>query len=103
MICVASVRHKKVCVSKMRFSATQRAPSRVEKAANAPKFMSTQNANTRLSAALVMHKLMPAKGLWNRFAMFRDVIEGVCASRNANGETQAGLCLTNASQLETGN
>jgi hypothetical protein len=87
----------------MRLSATQRVPSRVDKAANAHIFMSTQNANTRLSAALVMRKLMPAKGLWNRFAMFRDVIEGVCASRNAIGETQAGLCLTNASQLETGN
>jgi hypothetical protein len=87
----------------MRLSATQRAPRRVDKAANAPKFISTQNENTRLPAALEMRKLMPAKGLWNRFAMFRDVIEGVCASRNAIGETQAGLCLTNASQLETGN
>jgi len=103
MICVASVRHKKVCVSKIRLSATQRVPLRVDKAANAPKFISTQNENTRLPAALVMRKLMPARGLWNRFAMFRDVIEGVCASRNANGETQAGLCLTNASQLEPGN
>ena len=80
MICVASVRHKKVCVSKIRLSATQRVPRRVDKAANAPKFISTQNENTRLPAALVMRKLMPAKGLWNRFAMFRDVIEGVCAS-----------------------
>jgi hypothetical protein len=64
----------------MRFSATQRAPRRVDKAANAPKFMSTQNQYTRLSAALVMRKLMLAKGLWNRFAMFRDIIEWVCAS-----------------------
>ena len=71
MICVASVRHKKVCVSKMRLSATQRAPRLVENAANAPKFMSTRNENTRLSAALVMHKLMLAKGLWNRFASLR--------------------------------
>ena len=70
MICVASVRHKKVCVSKMRLSATQRAPRRVDKAANAPKFMSTQNENTRLSAALVMRKLMPAKDLWSRFRQF---------------------------------
>jgi hypothetical protein len=71
MICVASVRHKKVCVSKIRLSATQRAPRRVDKAANAPKFMSTQNENTRLSAALVMRKLMPSKGLWNRFPSLR--------------------------------
>jgi hypothetical protein len=55
----------------MRLSATQRAPRRVDKAANAPKFMSTRNENTRLSAALVMHKLMLAKGLWNRFASLR--------------------------------
>ncbi len=70
MICVASVRHKKVCVSKMRFSATQRAPRLVDNAANAPKFTSTQNENTRLSAALVMRKLMPAKDLWSRFRQF---------------------------------
>lgn len=103
MICVASVRHKKACVSKMRFSATQRAPRRVDKAENAPKFMSTQTENTRLSAALVMRKLMPVKGLWNRFAMFRDVIEGVCASRNAISETQTGLCVTYSLQMDTGN
>ena len=103
MICVASVRHKKVCVSKIRFSATQRAPRRVDKAQNAPKFMSLQSENMRLSAALLMRKPMPAKGLWNRFAMFRDVIEGVCASRNAIGETQTGLCLTYSLQLDTGN
>jgi len=50
-----------------------------------------------------MRKPMPAKGLWSRFAMFRDVIEGVCASRNTIGETQTGLCLTYSLQLETGN
>ena len=71
MICVASVRHKKVCVSKMRLSATQRVPRRVDKAANAPKFISTQNENTRLPAALVMRKLMLAKGLWNRLPSLR--------------------------------
>lgn len=32
MISIASVRHKRVCISKMRFSATQTAPSRVDKA-----------------------------------------------------------------------
>ena len=37
MICVASARHKMVCVSKMRFCATQRAPRRVDKAENSPR------------------------------------------------------------------
>ena len=37
MICVVSARHKMVCVSKMRFCATQRAPRRVDKAENSPR------------------------------------------------------------------
>jgi hypothetical protein len=103
MICVAAVSHKAPCISEMRFSATQRGESRFCRSEYDPAFRPHLAERMRPSASIAERKINPPIGLRNWNAWTRDLMGAVCCSRNAIGETQARLALTDAPQPETGN